>query len=465
MSSRRHFLKVSALAGALFGSRHAMPDAQGSPARTASENSARRRAKSVIFMVADGMNAAVLPATRHYQKHILGTESAWLSLYNDRPAVRCAMETCSASSIVTDSSASSSCWGCGHRINNTTVNIAPDDGRPLETLLVKARKAGLATGLVTTATATHATPAGFVANLRNRDDEASIAAQYLERRVDVVLGGGQKFFDQNLRAGFKSAGYTQISTRDELLALDGSFTPTLGLFANSHIPYSIDRDNDPALRAATPTLAEMSALALRRLGAASNGFVLQIEAARVDHAAHANDPASLVRELLAFDEALRVVLDHVDRNPGTLLIVTTDHGTGGFNINGIGADYGGSSRALLALAGFRKSLARLRDEAQRIGSADFSGYFEEASGLRLPATALRNIGETLGIGGKKARGGGQTYGQLLAPFTSIGWTTGNHTGDLVEFAALGPGSERFAPFLRNDAVHWHILDALGLPKA
>ena len=59
----------------------------------------------------------------------------------------------------------------------------------MEPLHLKLQKAGRKTGLVSTATITHATPAGFAVNVSSRGEEDAIAAQYLERRVDVLLGG------------------------------------------------------------------------------------------------------------------------------------------------------------------------------------------------------------------------------------------------------------------------------------
>jgi alkaline phosphatase len=47
-------------------------------------------------------------------------------------------------------------------------------------------------------------------------------------------------------------------------------------------------------------------------------------------------------------------------------------------------------------------------------------------------------------------------------YTSIGWTSNNHTGEMVEFCSSGPGSQLFTPHLRNDQVHAKILQATGV---
>jgi alkaline phosphatase len=475
MTTRRFFLRTAALAGALLGAGagRALGDGSAAP-RTAQENAARRKAKNVIFMVADGMNTASLCAARQFQKLVLNKENVWLSLFESRSAVRSLVETSSANSIVTDSSAASSCWGSGQRVNNGVVNISVE-GRPLETLYQKAKRNGKVTGLVTTATVTHATPAGFVAATRKRDDEAVIARQYLERNVDVLLGGGTKFFDKKLLSLYKEAGYALFNRRDELLASAASaYAPVLGLFSESHLPYTLNRAASVSQQAAVPTLAEMAAYALRRLSdspAAGNGFILQIEGARVDHAGHANDAATLIHDLLAFDEAVSVVLEFVDKHPDTLLVITTDHGCGGMNINGVGSGYADSTKAFTRLSKFKRSYSQMKREVKVFNSGEFGDYLEVNTGIRLHGSALKSAARALSAARAYSADtmkdsavalGQSSAADVFQPHTGVGWTSGNHTGDLCELAALGPGAERFTPFLRNDQIHGLLLEALGM---
>ncbi len=108
----------------------------------------------------------------------------------------------------------------------------------------KLQKAGKKMGLVTTATITHATPAGFAANVDSRADEGVIAGQYLDRRVDVLLGGGQKFFGEELQAAYEGAGYEVVTSRRALRrAKPEAMKPILGVFAESHLPFSLDPKN------------------------------------------------------------------------------------------------------------------------------------------------------------------------------------------------------------------------------
>ncbi|MDR1498048.1 MAG: alkaline phosphatase [Puniceicoccales bacterium] len=454
MTTRRSFLKNAAASAAVLGLLESK-SASANP-RSAKANSANKRARNIIFMVADGMNTASLAATRHFQKLVLGRDNAWLSLLKTHPAVRALVETSSASDIVTDSAAASSCWGSGQRYRNGVINI-DEDGRAVEPLFSKAKRAGLATGLVTTATVTHATPAGFAANVEKRGNEVAIARQYLERHVDILLGGGKAFFDNDLRAKFQKADYALVETRKDLLAAMDKVGPLLGLFAKGHLPFTIDRGSDIALRAKTPTLAEMSAAALRRLAKAPNGFILQIEGARVDHAGHANDAATLLHDMLAFDEAVTTALDFAEKTPDTLLILTTDHGTGGMNINGVGPGYGDSQNAFFRLSQFTKSYPQMKSEARAAGVSQLGEYLKSVTGLRLTGRPLQRAARAFGLAQGTAN-----LADVFKEFTGIGWTSGNHTGDLIELAALGPGAERFSPLLRNDEIHALLLAAIDI---
>ena len=114
---RRNFLKNSVLVG--LGSLLIPSAAQAQ----ASETFARKKAKNIIYLVSDGMSIGTMVMADLYSKRILGRSSAWMSLYEQKLAVKASMDMQSASSIVTDSSAASSSWGCGHRIINGMINI------------------------------------------------------------------------------------------------------------------------------------------------------------------------------------------------------------------------------------------------------------------------------------------------------------------------------------------------------
>jgi alkaline phosphatase len=455
-TSRRTFLQAASVTSALFGAPAALL-AQGT--RTAGEN--RGTARHIIFMVSDGMNHGALSLAQHIQSIVYGQETHWTRLYRERPVVRCLAETFSANSVVTDSAAAASAWGSGRRCNNGALNITRD-GQQWAPLQTKLKQARIATGLVSTATITHATPAGFAVNVDSRGKEAEIAAQYLERQVPLLLGGGTQYFDDALLEKYRAAGYDVCRSRDELRASAvGSAKPVLGLFAKSHLPYTIDHVADDKLRASVPTLAEMAQFAVQRLAAQPNdGTFLMIEGARVDHAGHANDAGAILHEQLAFDDAVGAMMAHVAQRDDTLLIVTTDHGCGGIHINGISAKveqtmdvgiYGSTNDSFRRIIGAKRSIEWMKKEGGGLSGPPLRDFIKTHLGLELSDDDVKGMQGFKGV-----------FAGVLAKYHGLNWTSGNHTGELVEFCATGPGSQHFPPFVRNYEVHGHLLQAFGL---
>jgi alkaline phosphatase len=48
-------------------------------------------------------------------------------------------------------------------------------------------------------------------------------------------------------------------------------------------------------------------------------------------AAHSNDPATHLRDILAYNEAIAAVKKYVDGNPDTVMVSVSDHETGGLS--------------------------------------------------------------------------------------------------------------------------------------
>ncbi len=475
--NRRDFLRTG-LAGSLVLS----TTLRAADSPPASRNTTRSgRAKNIIFLVSDGMSLGTLTLAERYLRRHKNRGTRWLGLY-DRPDVRRSlMDTSSASSLVTDSAAASSAWGCGHKVKNGSINITPD-GLPRPTILQLAREAGRATGLVTTATITHATPAGFAANTAFRGDEAEIATQYLDRRIDVLLGGGTKFFDPSRRkdgrdlfADFRREGYHVARDRAALqnTPADGRL---LGVFTEGYLPYDLDHRADDALIASVPRLPEMTRAALDRLSRHEGGFVLQIEGARVDHAAHANDIGGLLHDQLALDEAVGIALDFVANRDDTLVIVASDHGNANPGLNGSGGNfdsrggsYGDTGKCFERIAEISRTnswtLSGLNADST---SAQIRARVAEGTGITLIDDEIDLLGRALRKDpspreGYRVRNSPMiTLAQIMANYTSVGWTGVAHTTDHVELAAFGPGSESIRGMVQNTALFGVMTRALGI---
>jgi alkaline phosphatase len=459
MMNRRNWLRTAGLAG-LAGAacRGPLP----LPAAPLGSPSPSRgplglpKARNIIFFAYDGTGFEDLATAEYFSTKILGRPllfrqvMAW--------GASGSMLTHSLASVVTDSAAASSAWSTGRKVVNGALSMYPD-GRRLTTVLELARGAGKATGLVTTTRMTHATPAGWIARVLNRDLEDEIAEQYLAFEPEVLLGGGAGHFlaqsrgdGRDLTGAFQAKGYQLVGTRDDLLSSNGS--RLLGLFApgTRHLPYEIDRRFQDA---PSPSLAEAARKGLEVLDGAQNGFLLQVEAGRIDHANHDNDPGGMVWDWMAADEALAVVVDFVDRTPETLLIVAADHDTGGGTVYGYGSGYQGSTPAFrtldrqrISLEGFNALMGRDPSLSQiRDGSLEHLGFeptpaqteqlqrvFRREVRFGHPTSHLGILNSIHAVLSEIPSGGPDR--------PNITFSTGRHTAGVVPVALYGAGVPR-----------------------
>lgn len=469
--TRRELLKLGVAGGlALAG--------PASPARAA-EQPARRSAapkpKNIIFMVSDGMSLAVPSLAEPFSELVRGRGTRWYALLQDPDAVVGFFETHALNSLVTDSAAASTAWASGTRVFNGALNVLPD-GRELVPLARLVYETGRRVGLVTTTTITHATPAGFAAVQPKRDDEPLIAPQYLDV-VDVLLGGGRKFFDpaqradgRDLAAEYVARGYTPWEHRADLSRAQPP-PKVLGLFADRHLPYSIDQQRDATLAQRVPTLAEMTRAALALLGPSERGFLLQVEGGRVDHAAHANDAAAVLWDQLAFDDAIDAALAFAAPRGDTLVVVTSDHGTANPGLSGMGDDYRDSTacfrRVARAKVSYQAALPELRGAARESSVAGVAEVVRRAFGVDLARDEVATlhaalVGDMPDEPSHPQTGVVALLGRLLANHTGIGWIGTAHTQDLVLLTAAGPGADVFAGLLQNTDAFERLTDLLGI---
>jgi alkaline phosphatase len=465
--ARRDWLKTAGLAGA-----GTMIAAGPLGAKEAVAGTAKK-VRGVVFMVSDGMSPGVLTLAQSYSQLTRKRGTRWWELINDFPATRGLMDTASANSMVTDSAAASSSWGGGQRVNNGAINFSTD-GReitPIAAILKKNSNARI--GLVTTATVTHATPAGFAASVPSRGDENAIATQYLNR-VDVILGGGAGYFEaetrpdkRNLTDDFAKAGYQIISSRDELVAANGE--KLLGTFTRGHLPFSIDRDHDNNLAARVPTLTEMTKAALSRFLKGKRPFLLQVEGARIDHAAHLNDIGALLGDQLAFDDALAAVLTMTAGRDDILVIVTSDHGNSNPALNGMGNGYSESTQRFERITRFAASHERIFAEWGTVKNGDagqLTSLITSHLDLTLKACeidallAILSQREVIEWSHQLQKPEG-LLGQFLGNHTGIGWTGTSHTADPTLVSAIGPQAARFSGIVKNSDVFGHLMEMLG----
>ncbi|MDZ7658305.1 alkaline phosphatase [Fodinibius sp.] len=465
--SRRQFLKTSALSSIGLGS--IMFNGCTTDEKSFQE---RGSAKNVIFMVSDGMSAGTFNMADLIKKRQYGNDSHWIDLYNsDRKFHRGIMDMASLNSPVTGSASASSSWGCGHRVNNEAVNTGPN-GEKYKPINQIFKDAGKKTGLVTTTRITHATPAGFSVNIDYRNKEDEIAQKYLQREYDLMLGGGARHFEadsrddgEDLISKFSDKNYTIVRTKQELSQASAN-DRLLGLFYDTHLPYSIDHQTIDDHQQNIPTLAEMTDKALQQLEN-QNGFILQVEGGRVDHGAHSNDAAGMLYDQVAFDDAVKVALDFVDQRDDTLLIITTDHGNANPALNAAGEGYNDSGPFFDRLQDFRHSNNWILSELDKNSSvSEIRERVKYATQLAIKKEEAQTLRKALN-GNLETIYDIKNYpssvlGSILANYTSISFTSGGHTSDYVELAALGPGIDNLDHFTRNTELFDLMVNAVGV---
>jgi alkaline phosphatase len=347
------------------------------------------------------------------------------------------------------------------------------DGTPLRTVMQAAKAAGKRTGLVTTATVYDATPAAFTINARSRRDSQALVDLLAAFEPDVLMGGGADYFlpagvpggkrkdGKDIIAAFRAKGYEIVRSTAELKAAAGP--RLLGLFADDDMDFELDRD-----AAKEPSTAEMAAAALKALSAQSpDGFVLLVENENIDTAGHANDAASLMRALWAFDDAVKVALQFQRRDPDTLVIVTGDHETGGFSPTYAQKDLATVSSANRFYAGDEQlrmleritiSLNRVRE---KLGSKPSGDALDQLLARHFPGFRLDSDLRDLLLN-RRTIERNFTYvpqnllGRMIARQTGFYWGTSGHTPEPVAVGAMGPGAELFRGYQDNTDFGKHL---------
>ncbi|MEV5375526.1 alkaline phosphatase [Streptomyces nondiastaticus] len=331
-----------------------------------------KKAKNVILLIGDGMGDSEITLARNY------TVGAAGRLNMDKFPLTGAYTTYSVDKngkpdYVTDSAASGTGWATGQKTVNGRISKSPGTDKAMPTILELAQKNGLATGSVTTAELTDATPAVLASHATDRSCQGpadmkacpndtvakggpgSIAEQSVNHKVDVLFGGGKARFDQKITEG-RFAGQTvtqqarqlgyQVVTDDKGLKAAKPGKPVLGLFADGNVPVEWTGKaaaqggtepqrcvaGNPERKAGTPELADQTRKALQLLEAkqkaagSKKGFFLQVEGASIDKRDHAADPCGQIGETAALDRAVKVARAYAAEHPDTLVVTTADHG-------------------------------------------------------------------------------------------------------------------------------------------
>ena len=269
------------------------------------------KAKNIILVIGDGVGPNQITLSR------IAIGGLDFRLFIDQMPYHGTSLTHSYDNAYTDSAAAATAWSTGFKTKTRYLSLNPDK-KILETVVELLNKKGYASGIVATSSVTHATPAALYAHIDNRYEYKEIANQLINSSIHIALGGGKKLFDLN-----KINDTHHVLTSKESLQLNFDYSKKLiGLFDDD----GIERSNEK------PTQRQMTNFALKHLNKQCNGFFLMTEGSQIDWAGHDNDANKMIEEFRDFDLTIKDLIKFVNKNNDTLLIITSDHETGGLQI-------------------------------------------------------------------------------------------------------------------------------------
>lgn len=274
--------------------------------------------KNIILLIGDGMGVSQVFAGLTANRGSLFIENCKYIGFS---------KTQSSDNYITDSAAGGTAISAGVKTYNGAIGVDVS-GVPVKTILEEASEKGLATGLVSTSSITHATPASFIAHQPDRNMYEEIAADFLNTEIDVFIGGGIDHFTKrkdgrNLAEELQNKGYlveTDIKTIKKVK------TGKLAGFTASVHNGRMDARGD-MLPVATKT-------AINILDNNEKGFFLMVEGSQIDWGGHASSTVYIVEDMLDFDKVVGQALAFAAKDKETLVIVTADHETGGMALTG-----------------------------------------------------------------------------------------------------------------------------------
>ena len=466
-STRRIFSKM--LSSTILGLSAAIifsactPVSTANPTKTPKPTS-NSQAKNVIIFIGDGMGVSTITAARIFDGQSQGLKGEEHNLaFEDFDNVAL-IKTYNTNAQVPDSAGTATAILSGYKTNIGAVNVRPNEDvkkmvlescllkKSPPTLTARAKKAGLSVGVISTARITHATPAAMYGHAVDRgwemdkdvDPRAAkarckgLATQLLKSPPDITLGGGrEKFTQEQLETWNKKDGHIYVKDADSFRAAPQNQT-LLGLFTPSHMSYEADRDD-----AKEPSLAEMTAFAIDSLSSRETGYVLMVEAGRVDHAHHGTNAYRALTDMQALNEAVKIAKDKAGDD--TLILVTADH-SHVFTIAG----YPVRGNPILGL---------VRNPNPEEGGAA-KDYAKAEDGKPYTTLGYHNGPNIRGVDSPELTDN-LVQAKDFQQQTAINMTSETHAGEDVPLYATGPGAEKVRGVMEQDEIYDVMASALG----
>ena len=453
---------------------------------------AKKRAKNVILFVGDGMSVQAREIARILSKGI--TEGRYNDLLNMEKMSNMALITTSGyDSLVTDSANSASAYATGHKSVVNAMGVYEDctadpfDDPKVENIIELAKRTrGMATGIVSTANITDATPVAMLAHTRRRAEQNFIAQDMLAdyHRPDVIMGGGARHFlpmevagskrkdNVDVIKGFEDLGYRFSGSKSELEATPESADKILGLYHLNNMNVYVDREmlKNPKVLGSfkdQPGLVEMTDRAIKALSKNDNGFFLMVEGACVDKQLHVLDWQRAAYDNIEMDKAVGLAQEFAKKNPDTLIVVVADHAHG--------ASITGTYHELDGKTG-REGVRTYADAKwPTFEDKNGDGYPDNPDPSVTLAVQFANHPDTnidyrfkqvptdpAIMAGDKAIANPAIKGEFAPGNIPAADSQEVHSADDILLNAQGPGAEYFNGVMDNTEVFFGMVRALGL---
>jgi alkaline phosphatase len=385
--------------------------------------------------------------------------------------------TFSSSWGITDSAASGTCLASGKKTNNGMIGMTPD-GKPVYSVASKLKEEGWGIGIMSSVPVDHATPASHYAHAEKRYEYYKIGTHLTQSGFNFFGGGGfqspmnkENASDINLYELTQQAGYSIVGSYDEAkqnIHVDKMlFVPASDL-ANPNkgagaLPYAIDRKEGDL------SLAQIVDIAIQHLSKYDH-FFMMAEGGKIDYASHANDGGTVLREVIDFDNAIKVAYDFYMQHPDeTLIVITADHETGGMALGN--SDYVLNLKVLAEQKCSSDLLSdQLSDLYKKAGKdltwAQVKEVISKNTGLYAAVEmteqedkelqdAYANMMKHQGVEKTLYKDLNALAAKSLAILNQksrLGWTSKGHTASAVPVFAIGVGAERFTGWHDNTEI-------------
>lgn len=424
--------------------------------------------KYIFYFIGDGMGFGQVNTTQTYLRDVHSCDSVLMMLTFP---VAGTVLTYSASNPITDSTAAGTALATGVKTRNGIIGMTPDTVA-VTSIAEELKAKGYGVGVITTVAPDDATPGAFYANVPGRKYHYEIGKQAAESGFEFMAGAElrgltKKGQPTDLMDIMKANGVEVVYGVDKLADVESRRVILLGNNRphDNGVGYTIDSV------AGALTLQEMTRECINHLMKYSpDNFFMMVEGGEIDHAGHANDAATIVRDVLSFDESIRIAVDFYREHPDeTLILVTADHETGGLAIgntpHGYTADLQYLDYQRVSKDRFSDAIKALLKSNQEYKWADMRAYLEDKFGFwrAVPVTEdetarlmekfdrtfrLRNSEDQKTMYNSFNEFAVEVF-RVMDTHTGIGWTTVHHTANPVPVFAIGCGAEMFSGVNNN----------------